>query len=129
MGQKDISLVRYFEDNDRYADLINGFIFDGDQIVSGDDIHELDSRETGLLTKFRKRIRFQKYRDAVRKVVFGLGFVVIGLENQDFIDFSMPVRIMLEDAAGYDKQLRQIRKRHRNRHDLRQLPRSKDTGL
>lgn len=118
MGQKDISLVRYFEDNDRYADLINGFIFDGDQIVSGDDIHELDSRETGLLTKFRKRIRFQKYRDAVRKVVFGLGFVVIGLENQDFIDFSMPVRIMLEDAAGYDKQLRQIRKRHRNRHDL-----------
>ena len=30
----------------------------------------------------------------------------------------MPIRIMLEDAAGYDKQMRRIQKHHRNRKDL-----------
>ena len=34
MGQKDISLITYFEDQRRYADLINGFVFKGKQIVS-----------------------------------------------------------------------------------------------
>lgn len=48
MGQKDISLARYFEDESRYADLINGFIFGGKQVVSGNDIQDLDSRVTGL---------------------------------------------------------------------------------
>lgn len=38
MGQKDISLVRYFDDRARYADLINGFIFCGEQVVSEDDV-------------------------------------------------------------------------------------------
>ena len=57
MGQKDISLVRYFEDEDRYADLINGFIFGGERVVSGADIQDfyqksktdLRFRNTGIL--------------------------------------------------------------------------------
>ena len=55
----------------------------------------------------------QKYRDCVRKIVFDTGFVIVGIENQDQVHYAMPVRIMLEDAAGYDRQLRHIRKRHR----------------
>lgn len=108
MGQKDISLVRYFEDEDRYADLINGFIFGGERVVSGADIQELDSRITGFLSKIKDGFKIQKYRDSVRKVVLGLGFAIIGLENQDRVHHAMPIRIMLEDAAGYDKQMRRI---------------------
>ena len=85
MGQKDISLARYFEDDSRYADLINGFIFGGKQVVSGNDIQDLDSRVTGLMSKIKKGFKVQKYRDSVRKVVLGLGFAIIGLENQDRI--------------------------------------------
>lgn len=59
MGQKDISLVRYFEDEDRYADLINGFIFGGERVVSGADIQELDSRITGFLSKSKTDLRFR----------------------------------------------------------------------
>ena len=118
MGQKDISLVRYFEDEDRYADLINGFIFGGERVVSGADIQELDSRITGFLSKIKDGFKIQKYRDSVRKVVLGLGFAIIGLENQDRVHHAMPIRIMLEDAAGYDKQMRRIQKHHRNRKDL-----------
>lgn len=119
MGQKDISLVRYFEDQDRFADLINGFVFRGEQIVLGEDIQEMDSRETGVFGRLKKQFMVQKYRDCVRKVALGTNFVIFGIENQDKVHYAMPVRIMLEDAAGYDRQLGQIRRRHRRKGDLR----------
>lgn len=119
MGQKDISLVRYFEDRERYADLINGFVFQGNQVVSEDDVQEMDSRVTGVFGKWNLRFLVQKYRDCVRRVIFGMGFVVIGIENQDRVHHGMPARIMMEDAANYDKQMRQIRHYHRRKRDLR----------
>lgn len=119
MGQKDISLVRYFEDQERYADLINGFIFHGEQVVSGQDIMEMDSRVTGAFGKLWQKFLVQKYRDCVRRIVFGMNFAIVGIENQDRVHYGMPVRIMMEDAAGYDKQLRQIKRRHRLKRDLK----------
>lgn len=41
-----------------------------------------------------------------------MNFVVIALEHQDQIHYSMPVRVMLEDAAGYDEQMRRIQKKN-----------------
>ena len=119
MGQKDISLVRYFDDRARYADLINGFIFCGEQVVSEEDVQEMDSNVTGVFGRLRNRFMVQKYRDCVRKIVFDTGFAIVGIENQDQVHYAMPVRIMLEDAAGYDRQLRHIRKRHRQVLELR----------
>lgn len=121
MGQKDISLVRYFEDRGRYADLINGFVFQGKQVVSEDDVQEMDSRVTGVFGKWNLRFLVQKYRDCVRRVIFGMGFVIIGIENQDRVHHGMPARIMMEDAADYDKQMRQIRRYHRRKRDLREV--------
>ena len=119
MGQKDISLVCYFDDRARYADLINGFIFCGEQVVSEEDVQEMDSNVTGVFGRLRNRFMVQKYRDCVRKIVFDTGFAIVGIENQDQVHYAMPVRIMLEDAAGYDRQLRHIRKRHRQVLELR----------
>lgn len=54
-----------------------------------------------------------------QKVVFGTTFAVIGLEHQSGVDYAMPVRVMLEDAAGYQEQLLKIQKIHRRKGDLR----------
>ena len=48
MGEIDMVLNRYFEDGERYADLINGYAFNGDQVVRKEDVQELDPRETGV---------------------------------------------------------------------------------
>ena len=37
-------MVRYYDDKKRYADLINGFIFRGGQVIKESDIVDLDSR-------------------------------------------------------------------------------------
>lgn len=118
MGKKDIALIRYFEDESRYADLINGFIFGGRQVVRSRDVQEADAAVHGVVHRLREYFTVQKYRDLARKIVLGMDIVLVGLENQDQVHYAMPVRVMLEDAAGYDHQLRRIRREHRRRGGL-----------
>ena len=118
MGKCDIILSQYFEDNCRYADLINGFVFEGSQVIGENDIMDGNPVMTGFLSKVKSFIPIQKYRDTVRKIVFGMNFIVLGLEHQNNIHYGMPVRIMLEDAAGYDKQLRKLRRQNRRKKRL-----------
>ena len=113
MGEIDLVLNRYFEDGERYADLINGYAFNGDQVVRKEDVQELDPRETGVTGRLGRRPGVQKYRDSIRRVVLGARFVLIGLEHQDQVHYAMPVRVMLQDAAEYDRQLRRIRRVNR----------------
>lgn len=112
MGKRDVALARYFEDEDRYADLINGFVFSGEPVVAGRDVLEKNILVTGVFGTFKNRLAVQKYRDVVKRVVFGMNFAVVGLEQQDLVHYAMPVRIMLEDAAGYDEQMRRIQKKN-----------------
>ena len=49
MGKRDIALARYFEDEDRYADLINGFVFRGEPVISGENILDKNTRITGFV--------------------------------------------------------------------------------
>lgn len=119
MGKRDIPTVVYFQDNERYADLLNGHIFDGRQVIDAGDISEKDSRVNGMLGKLKDQFSFYKYRDAVRRVVMGTGIVVVGLEHQDEIHYAMPIRVMLEDAASYSEQLQKIQRHHHKQRRLR----------
>lgn len=121
IGNEDVSLIRYYEDNGRYADLINGFVFEGKQVVSKENICEVDSRKSS--TDFRsydsesrhKKEKYrQRYRDFVRKIIFGVNCVVIAVENQSSVSYAMPVRVMDGDAMEYVKQLNQIRRKNKN---------------
>lgn len=116
-----MSLVQYFDDEERYADLINCYVFHGEQVVSAKDVMEVDSRKTRKKkrTKGDGRKEFvQRYQDVVRKVVFGVNIVIIGVENQSLVHYAMPVRVLSEDSMEYDKQLRKIQKQYRKWNDL-----------
>lgn len=119
MVKKDIALTMYFQDEERYADLINGFIFDGEPVVEARDISEKDAAAAGIIRRLKTRLPFRKYRDLIRRVALDTDFVLIGLENQDAVHYAMPVRVMMMDAAGYDEQLRKIQKMHRRKQDLK----------
>ena len=109
--EKDIVQIRCLSDNERYADLINGIVFGGRQVVHGEDLQAMDS-QTGLWRAFPgKRVRKadKKYRDLVRKVAMGVNFTIIGVENQDKVHYLMPLRTMLYDAAEYERQAPPLR--------------------
>lgn len=125
---QDIEWKEYFADNDRYADIINGIGCGGRQIIAGNNLQELDT-QVGFLSvpklirrrnykkiSYNKRSRKIKIRDTLRKAAFGMNFAIIGIENQESIDYSMPLRNMSYDVGEYDKQAAKIRREVRKKH-------------
>lgn len=113
---------RYLSDNERYADLINGCEFAGEQIVAAADLSDIDTQVNasmeGKLKSERPNKRKTKYRDIVRKLVFGVNFMVIGIENQEEVHYLMPLRSMEYDVREYQRQASIIRKRVRKEEKL-----------
>ena len=99
--EKDVKWRDYFEDNRRYADIINGLGCAGVQLISPENLTELDTRSKS------------KTRDLIRKTALGMNFAIIGIENQDEIDYALPARIMNYDALHYKKQVTSISKKVR----------------
>lgn len=111
--ERDFQSNAFFSDNERYADIINGIGCNGVPFVKGRDLQELDTRVNLGRLKGLKRSRSRKkilYRDLVRKTQFGINFAVIGIENQEEIDYALPLRIMCYDAGEYERQAAVIRK-------------------
>lgn len=113
--KKDAALEKYFQDNERFADLLNAVLFQGKQVIKPGDVREQDSAVKGLVKRGCRRFLIQKYRDALRKIALGMSFVVVGIEHQDQTHFAMPVRVMLSDAAAYDRQVQKIGRMHRKK--------------
>ena len=98
MGQKDICLKRYLSDAERFADLINGILGEGERLVSPQDLTDMDS-QVGYYGRDR-----QGYRDLLKKAAFGMNFLVIGIENQEYTNYLMPLRCLSYDAGEYERQ-------------------------
>lgn len=112
MGQSDICLKRYLSDEARFADLINGVIGEGEQLVTAADLTDMDSQVgyrdmsaemDGRVAGAKKRSR-QVYRDLLKKAAFGVNFVVIGIEHQEHSNYLMPLRCMGYDVREYERQ-------------------------
>ena len=121
IGKKDISLARYFDDNARCADLLNGYVFHGDQVIAAEDVQEVDSRVTGIeINPVENEIKYtQQFRDFVRKTIFGVGCVIVEIENQERIHYAMPIRVLSEEAKEYERQMKIIQKQHEMQKDLK----------
>ncbi|MCM1235866.1 MAG: Rpn family recombination-promoting nuclease/putative transposase [Ruminococcus flavefaciens] len=134
---RDITWKEYFLDNERYADIINAVGCGGKQVVTKDDLQELDT-QTGFIMNLalarkirkiagqnrnvkmdigtksvRKKI---KIRDMLRKAAFGVNFAIIGIEHQETPDYAIPLRSMSYDVGEYEKQAARIRKEVRKNH-------------
>lgn len=120
--RKDMGWKGFLSDDERYADVINGIWCKGKQIVKKEDLQEMDT-QTGFvhgpkfIQKFpRLKKGNVKIRDCVRKVAFGINFAIFGIENQETVDYSIPLRNMSHDVGTYEKQAVKIRKEVRKKH-------------
>lgn len=105
MGKEDVNLKDYFNDVGRYADLWNGGVFEGKQIVKPDELQEVNPS----VFKADHHAVMERSRDVVMKQnLKGHRFILLAVENQKIIDYSMPVRIMLQEALTYDHQRKEI---------------------
>ena len=119
---KDTGWKGFLSDDARYADVINGVGCNGKQVVKKEDLQEMDT-QTGMFRGSKFIHRFSqlgkgnvKVRDCLRKVAFGTNFAIIGIENQDTMDYSIPLRNMSYDVDAYERQATKIRKETRKKH-------------
>lgn len=112
MGKTDITHKSFFENAVRFADLMNGAYFGGDKIVEAKDLLP----EDGAIQKADEEAVFERLRDVVKKQTKdGSIFAVYVLENQVTVDYGMLIRIMVEESLAYEKQIKDIRRRNKER--------------
>ncbi len=88
MGKKDYQGRIFFSSTERFADLTNVVLHAGKEIIRGDDLSPWDTRvDDGM-------------RDLIRMAAPGTGIVLLGIENQEEMDFALPLRILEYDVGA-----------------------------
>ncbi len=103
MAEKDTSTKTLESFPDVFADIVNGFLFNGEQVLLPE---ELVPADTYSQYKVDKDIHIQE-RD-VSKIWrnSSINIALIGIENQAAPDRFMPMRVISYDGASYRNQLR-----------------------
>ena len=118
MGKRNAAVNNWLSDNRRFADLFNGAVFEGRQIIRAEELEDLD-RETDIVISGKGGTSkgVQRYRDIVKRWRGRNALAVLACESQARIHYAMPVRNMLYDSLAYTEQIRQIWKFHKNKRD------------
>ena len=107
MGKPNIAVNHWLSDNSRFADLFNGIVFGGEQIVRPEELEPMDREADILITDKEGREKgVQRYRDIVKRWRQGMDLAVLACESQRKVHYAMPIRNMLYDSLSYAEQAR-----------------------
>ncbi len=103
MSRKDIAAKKLLGLNDIFADIVNGFLFDGEQVLKKDELADVPLKD--IYEADDGRLREQE-RDILKLwKKNGTIFSLIGIENQSKKDRDMALRVIGYDGASYRSQL------------------------
>ena len=109
MGNGNIAVRQWLRDKERFADLFNGVVFGGAQVVLPEELEESDSESSVIVAdKLAKEKGVQRHRDIVMRWKRGTSLAVLACENQQKVHYAMPVRAMMYDSLAYHEQIRQL---------------------
>ena len=116
MGAIDTLSKEYMSDPKHFADAINFFLFDGEQVVQASNLKELDPTEMAIVYGNDARVPVQKVRDVAKSwnsmYDSNAIYMILGIENQSEVHYAMAVKNMVYDALNYADQVREARKSH-----------------
>lgn len=102
LNAKDEDVYNCLSDNEVFADLFNGAVFQG---VPGKD------GQPAVI----KKLRDVQKGSGMEESILGIELAV---EGQRKVHYGMPVRHMLYDAVDYTKQIQNLEKKHRSSRGL-----------
>ncbi len=128
MGKNEDIVLDYLSQQNVFADLFNGYIFDGAQVIHAGDLMNVDGRLKMFVSDDTRKEQKQTYevikkeRDIVREVQIEnckIRLAILGVEHQSEIDYSMALRTTVYDILEYLKQAREIQRRHKQQKDVK----------
>lgn len=102
MGKKNNVMCSYLEKPDKFADFINGSLYQGREVIKPEQLEEHQ-------TVYSKD---NKVRDVLKMVYADNSYLLIGIESQNAVHYAMPVRCMEYDALEYKKQLKKLQQKY-----------------
>lgn len=114
MGRADVYEKNFLDNNRIFADLVNGILYQGKQLILPEELQELD-----------KELLYAEGNGTIKKVIpdkaklwQGKILSVISVENQNYIDYRMVLRNMLSESIMYQNQWKQKSAFHKEKKDL-----------
>ena len=116
MADKDNASKVFLGDRKVFADAFNGLLFNGEKIVEPDKLSELDPNEILNQDDFVGLDKnMERHRDLLKQLTLmdagGKTFAILGIEAQSYLDYSMPVRLMLYDALRLAQEIRNLKQK------------------
>ena len=109
--QKDTTQKELEAYNDVFADICNVAVFGGKEVLKEEDLVPLPTESYTRNTDGTTRQGFRDVRKADRRN--GRYHLIIGLENQTGVDYTMPERVMGYEYASYEEQIKVLMAKNR----------------
>lgn len=115
LGKLNLAVNQLLERKDVFADLMNGTLFDGEQILHQEEMERISDHFGVFQPGMKRRLNARERDEDVRmKASVGTYSVIFANETQGAVHYAMPVRNMLYDALEYTKQVQEIEKQHKD---------------
>ena len=103
MQELDIAQKVLEDHKDVFADIVNGLLFQGREVVKVTDLEV-----AGVVSSYKAKGQLRRKERDVAKYWRGgqIRIAMLGLENQKTVDYDMPLRIINYDGTEYGKQVR-----------------------
>jgi len=98
MREKDAVSNVFFKDPARVADLLNGYIYHGQQVVKAENVQNLGERVYRVKGRYGKVKAEELTLDVVSEVIQRMQVSIVCLQNQSDVHYAMPVRVMNEEV-------------------------------
>ena len=118
-SQPDLVLKDFLRRVENFMDLINAILFQGRALIDKNSLVLCDANGTTHFAFEDVVIGIGKQRDVLMRCTVNGIPILIGLENQSTIDYSMPFRVMLYDMITYHQQfMNQDRDKRKSFHPI-----------
>lgn len=124
MGAKDNKITPYLQKPENFCGLFNGGIFKGEEVLTPDKLTLLSGQQSiELVGKNEKgdskKQSYTFYHDVVMKADWGGYYAIFSCENQDYVHYGMPIRMLQYDVLEYIRQMKEIEEKNRTDKKLR----------
>lgn len=118
MGAKEQGFFKYIESFPRYADLMNGTVFDGKQVVKPEYLRKMPRKKSVLVGTYTENttqrtksshndIRYlERERDMLMLYDEKYSRFYLACEVQLYADYAMPLRNFTYDGVEYSDQIK-----------------------
>ena len=107
MGKADVNVNIWLSEKKRFANLFNGVIYGGRQVILPEDLEEVNPvSSVSVKNRAGKTKNMKRYRDIIMKWRNQATLVLLANESQDKVHYAMPHKVMLYDGMDYETQIR-----------------------